>query len=415
MIGEVTDDRPAGHPVARRGRRRRAAAHRRARRARSTTGRTRGPTGSTRCRPTPADALPRPATGDELRDTAAAAGRLAEPGRQVLGHRPVRPVRAWATPRWRCPTTPAWSGSTRSPGSASRSRLDCNGRFARARPVRGRAARARRGLPQRRHRRRRAARRHRLPELRLARGPGRDVAVRAGGRRPRRRLPRARHPGHRRQREPLQPDRRRPRSTRPRWSASSACMDDVTRRTPSGWRHAGPEPLPAGHHPRRVAGSAWAHVVHDHLGGLPPALDLAAERRSPRSWSRRAATAWSTPPTTSPTAASPRRWSSRACDSASARGSGSTSCASATASPRSPRCSPSPPAGCWSPCRARRRCASPTCAPRAAWSTPGSGWSTTRRRPTGDQVARRPGPVHRSRLDELRRAWTAPLRERFGA
>ena len=48
----------------------------------------------------------------------------------------------------------------------------------------------------------------RLPQLRLARGPGRDVAVRRGLPRAQGRLRRARHPGHRRQRQPLQPDRR---------------------------------------------------------------------------------------------------------------------------------------------------------------------------------------------------------------
>ena len=49
---------------------------------------------------------------------------------------------------------------------------------------------------------------HRLPELRLARGPGGDVAVPAGRARPGRRLRRARDPGHRRQCQLLQPDRR---------------------------------------------------------------------------------------------------------------------------------------------------------------------------------------------------------------
>ena len=78
-----------------------------------------------------------------------------------------------------------------------------------ARPVRGCEAGAGRGVPQRGGHRRRAGRGHRLPELRLARGPGRDVAVRRGRPRPRRRLPAARHPGHRRQRQLLQPDRRR--------------------------------------------------------------------------------------------------------------------------------------------------------------------------------------------------------------
>ena len=76
------------------------------------------------------------------------------------------------------------------------------------RPVRGREARPRRGLPQRGRHRRRAGRRDRLPQLRLAGGPGGDVAVRRGRPRARRRLPGAGHPGHRRQRQLLQPDRR---------------------------------------------------------------------------------------------------------------------------------------------------------------------------------------------------------------
>ena len=84
------------------------------------------------------------------------------------------------------------------------------------RPVRRRAARAGRGLPQRRRHRRPPARRHQLPQLRLARGPGGHVAVRRGGARARRRLPRARHPGHRRQRQLLQPDRDDRRSCRRR-------------------------------------------------------------------------------------------------------------------------------------------------------------------------------------------------------
>ena len=56
----------------------------------------------------------------------------------------------------------------------------------------GREAGAGRGVPQRRGHRCRPARRHQLPQLRLARGPERDVAVRRGGARPGRRLPGAR-------------------------------------------------------------------------------------------------------------------------------------------------------------------------------------------------------------------------------
>ena len=46
---------------------------------------------------------------------------------------------------------------------------------------------------------------------------------------------RARHPGDRRQRQLLQPDRRRRDPSRRRWSACSACIDDVARRTPMGF------------------------------------------------------------------------------------------------------------------------------------------------------------------------------------
>ena len=38
-----------------------------------------------------------------------------------------------------------------------------------------------------------------------------------------------------------------------------------------------------------LAGSEWAHVVHGHLGGLPPTVDLAAEQRARRAAGRRLA------------------------------------------------------------------------------------------------------------------------------
>ena len=75
------------------------------------------------------------------------------------------------------------------------------------RSVRRRAARVGRGVPERGDDRSRAGRGHELPQLRLARGSGGDVAVRRGGTRPRRRLRDHRDSGHRRQRELLQPDR----------------------------------------------------------------------------------------------------------------------------------------------------------------------------------------------------------------
>jgi phosphoribosylformylglycinamidine synthase subunit PurL len=53
---------------------------------------------------------------------------------------------------------------------------------------------------------------------------------------------------------------------------------DVTRRVPTGWRADGETVLLLGETRPEFGGSAWAGVVHGHLGGLPPALDLAAEQ-----------------------------------------------------------------------------------------------------------------------------------------
>ncbi|NYJ05069.1 phosphoribosylformylglycinamidine synthase subunit PurL [Petropleomorpha daqingensis] len=55
--------------------------------------------------------------------------------------------------------------------------------------------------------------------------------------------------------------------------------DDVRQRVPSGWRKPGETVLLLGATKPELGGSAWASVVHGHLGGRPPALDLEAERR----------------------------------------------------------------------------------------------------------------------------------------
>ncbi len=55
-------------------------------------------------------------------------------------------------------------------------------------------------------------------------------------------------------------------------------VDDVARRTPSGFPAPGLELLLLGATREELSGSEWAHVVHGHLGGLPPRVDLAAER-----------------------------------------------------------------------------------------------------------------------------------------
>ena len=55
-------------------------------------------------------------------------------------------------------------------------------------------------------------------------------------------------------------------------------IEDVTRRTPTGFQATGHQVLLLGETREELSGSEWAHVVHGHLGGMPPAVDLAAER-----------------------------------------------------------------------------------------------------------------------------------------
>jgi phosphoribosylformylglycinamidine synthase II len=54
--------------------------------------------------------------------------------------------------------------------------------------------------------------------------------------------------------------------------------DDVRRRVPTGWRADGETLLLLGETRPEFGGSAWASVIHGHLGGRPPAVDLPAER-----------------------------------------------------------------------------------------------------------------------------------------
>jgi phosphoribosylformylglycinamidine synthase subunit PurL len=55
-------------------------------------------------------------------------------------------------------------------------------------------------------------------------------------------------------------------------------IDDVDRRTPMAWGPDGELVYLLGDTHDELAGSEWAHHVHGHLGGLPPALDLTRER-----------------------------------------------------------------------------------------------------------------------------------------
>lgn len=55
-------------------------------------------------------------------------------------------------------------------------------------------------------------------------------------------------------------------------------IDDVGRRVPSGWQDAGDNLYLLGTTALELDGSAWAGVVHGHLGGRPPAVDLQREK-----------------------------------------------------------------------------------------------------------------------------------------
>jgi phosphoribosylformylglycinamidine synthase len=55
-------------------------------------------------------------------------------------------------------------------------------------------------------------------------------------------------------------------------------IDDVAHRIPTGFTAEGDRILLLGTTREDLDGSEWAHVVHGHLGGRPPEVDLAAER-----------------------------------------------------------------------------------------------------------------------------------------
>ncbi|MFI9205812.1 phosphoribosylformylglycinamidine synthase subunit PurL [Streptomyces sp. NPDC053048] len=55
-------------------------------------------------------------------------------------------------------------------------------------------------------------------------------------------------------------------------------IDDVNRRTPMAFSDEGHLLYLLGDTKEELGGSAWSQVVHDHLGGLPPAVDLDREK-----------------------------------------------------------------------------------------------------------------------------------------
>lgn len=56
-------------------------------------------------------------------------------------------------------------------------------------------------------------------------------------------------------------------------------IDDVARRIPSGWQDAGENIYLLGVTSTELSGSQWAGTIHGHLGGRPPAVDLAQEKK----------------------------------------------------------------------------------------------------------------------------------------
>jgi len=54
-------------------------------------------------------------------------------------------------------------------------------------------------------------------------------------------------------------------------------IQDVAKRIPSGWQDEGNNIYLLGTTAEELDGSAWSGVIHDHLGGRPPAVDLARE------------------------------------------------------------------------------------------------------------------------------------------
>jgi phosphoribosylformylglycinamidine synthase len=55
-------------------------------------------------------------------------------------------------------------------------------------------------------------------------------------------------------------------------------IDDVSRRLSIGFKADGDEIFLLGETRDELGGTEWAHVIHGHLGGRPPAVDLAAEQ-----------------------------------------------------------------------------------------------------------------------------------------
>ena len=137
-------------------------------------------------------------------------------------------------------------------------------------------------------------------------------------------------------------------------------IDDVSRRVPTGWgNEPGENLLLLGDTRDEFDGSIWAQVTADHLGGLPPTVDLQREQLLAEVL-----------------AAGSRDGLITAAHDLSEGGLAQAIVESAVAGEtgcrivlpevriRSCCCSPSLPAGCWSRCHAPRRAGSGPCARR---------------------------------------------------
>jgi phosphoribosylformylglycinamidine synthase subunit PurL len=56
-------------------------------------------------------------------------------------------------------------------------------------------------------------------------------------------------------------------------------IDNVARRVPSGWQDTGNNIYLLGLNRDELDGSAWADIIHDHLGGKPPIVNLGEEKK----------------------------------------------------------------------------------------------------------------------------------------
>ena len=265
------------------------------------------------------DRLPRPAAPSELR---AEILRMAA-SRRTCAAGPGSPTSTTATcAATPCSAQPADAGMVRvdeADRARDRGRHRLQRPVRRARPVRRRPARAGRGLPQRGHLRRGAAGRDQLPELRLAGGPARDVAVRS--------RPSAGWPTAARSWASRSPAATSASTTRPARRRSCptpvvgvlGVIDDVARRVRSGFARDGDAVLLLGDDARRArrqrVGARRARAPRRPAARGRPRRRAAAGRAARRG---RGGPAADRRRTTCPTAAWPRRWSRRASSAAAA-------------------------------------------------------------------------------------------------